>query len=512
MIRFLYFSFVVLALFFWRCSEDDGNIIPGEPDGKCAEAGPPAFLKQPLGVYDGNRFKIRLQTDIPSVLYYFISDFEITEKDAENIKARALSGNGLVTANTSQITCEEAGKDFDIAIGQLPKNTKLFAYVTAESFVSDTLLQEEVGTFTFSINEDSDSVVTCELHGPPAFTFEPKGLYGTTSFDFQVKTDIPSSLYYIVSKNELSDKSPANIKQKVLEGAGFLMADSARISCDSLSKTLTITVNDLPKETQLYAYLVAESYASDTLLQDKAVEFVFTTHTSQTTETFFSNIKGRDALYVRYLPDEAAFKYPENKIHPLIIFLGGNGEVAPPGEIKVIQNGSIPKYIDSGHDVPFIVIAPEHNEEDWDVAFIHEVVEFAMENYSTDPSRVIITGMSGGGIGTFNYAISHPEIPAAIVPISGEGDVDAVCVLSDMAVWAFHNTNDPKVPTSGSIDMITALQGCSPVPDKEVNLTIFADEGHNCWIRVYNPESVTWEYDPSVEPINIYEWMYQQSK
>ncbi|GAA0190444.1 hypothetical protein GCM10009122_52020 [Fulvivirga kasyanovii] len=510
--RFLYLSFVVVALFFLTCSEDDGNITPREPEGQCAEPGPPTFLKQPSGVYDGSNFKIRLRTDIPSTLYYFISDFEVTDKEAEKIKARALSGNGLVAANTTQVDCEEIGEDFDIEIGQLPENTKLFAYVTAESFVSDTLLQEEIGSFSFSINEGSDSVVTCELEGPPAFTSEPKGLYGTRSFDFVVETDIPSSLYYIISKNELSDKSPANIRQKVLEGANFLAADSARISCDSLSKAMTITVTDLPKETQLYAYIVAESYVSDTVLQTEVTEFAFATQASQTIETFFSNVKGRDALYVRYLPDEAAFKYPENKVHPLIIFLGGNGEVSPPGEIYLIQNGSIPKYIDSGHDIPFIVIAPEHNTEDWNNAFIHEMVEFSMENYSVDPDRIIITGMSGGGIGTFSYAISHPEIPAAIVPVSGEGEVDEVCAISDMAVWAFHNTNDPKVPTSGSIDMINALRNCNPAPTEEVNLTIFADEGHNCWIRVYNPESITWEYDPSVQPIDIYEWMYQQSK
>lgn len=509
--RFLYFSFVVVALFFWTCSEDDG-FTPLEHDSKCKEAGPPAFLKHPSGIYDGSNFKIQLQTDIPSIIYYFISDFEITDKNAENVKARALSGSGLIAANTIQLYCEDIEKDFLIETGQLPEKTKLYAYVTAESFVSDTLLQQEVGAFTFSINEGTDSVVTCDLKGPPAFTSEPQGLYGTTSFDFQVRTDIPASVYYIISKNEITDKSPANIKQKVLDGSNFLVADSTRISCDSLSKTLTITASDLPKETQLYAYLVTESYVSDTVLQAEITEFAFTTQARQTTESFFSNVKGRDALYVRYLPDEDAFKYPENKVHPLIIFLGGNGEVSPPGEIYLIQNGSIPKYIDSGNDIPFIVIAPEHNEEDWNIEFIHEVVEFAMERYSADPNRVIITGMSGGGIGAFSYAISHPEIPAAIVPISGEGETSEVCALTDMAVWAFHNTNDPKVPTSGSIDMINALRNCNPAPSKEVNLTIFADEGHNCWIRVYNPESATWEYDTSVEPINIYDWMYEQSK
>lgn len=510
--RIFYLSFVALALISFSCSEDDENFTPQEQPSACAKPGPPSFTQQPHGKYDGSSFHIQLQADIPSNVYYLISETELEDKAPEKVKAKVLTDTELLAANSVTISCDEAGKDFDIEIGGLPLDTRLFAYLIAESFELDTLLQAEISAFSFSIVEDTGSVVTCELPGPPAFTTAPKGLYGATSFDFQIKPDIPSVAYYIISKSEISDKSPDNIMKKVQESTDFLVADSVKIPCDSLAKAFTISIDSLPQETQLYAYLVAGSYITDRVLQDEVTEFSFKTQTKLSTETYYSPLKGRDALYVRYLPDEAAFKYPENKVHPLIIFLGGNGEVAPPGQINVIQNGSIPKYIDMGNDIPFIVIAPEHNEEDWNIDFIHEMVEYAMENYSADPDRVIITGMSGGGIGTLSYAINHPEIPAAIVPISGEGETDKACAMVNMAVWAFHNTNDPKVPMEGSIDMINALKNCEPAPSKEVNLTIFADEGHNCWIRVYNPESNMWEYDTSVEPINIYDWMYEQSK
>lgn len=360
--------------------------------------------------------------------------------------------------------------------------------------------------------EKPPTVAPCDVAGPPAFVGTPKGFYGKSSINIQVQTDMPATIYYIISDSEISEKEPDNVKQTALSNSNVISAGFIAVDCDAISNISSIIIDNLPEETKLYAYLVAESYVSDTTLQPEVSDFQFTTNTRLETETFTSSVKSREALYVRYVPDEEGYIYPEKEIHPLIIFLGGNGEVAPPGEINVIQNGSIPKYISEGNDIPFIVIAPEHTVEEWDVEFIHEVVEYAIENYAVDPNRVIITGMSGGGIGTLNYAMAYPEVPAVIVPVSGEGETAQACLLTDMAVWAFHNQEDPKVPASGSIDMINTLKSCSPGPAKEVNLTVFEDEGHNAWIRVYNPESVMWELDTSVEPINIYDWMLEQAK
>ncbi|ELR68792.1 Hypothetical protein C900_05805 [Fulvivirga imtechensis AK7] len=323
---------------------------------------------------------------------------------------------------------------------------------------------------------------------------------------------MPATVYYVISDTEITDKTATNVKEAALSDTGFISASFITVSCQNIDSTNIVTIEGLPEETELFTYLVAESYATDTVLQNEVTAFQFKTKKRLDIETYQSPMKARAVLYVRYVPDEVGFIHPEKKLLPLIIFLGGNGEVAPPGEIKLIQNGSIPKYLNDGHDIPFIVIAPEHTEEEWDVDFIHEVVEYSLETYAVDPNRIIITGMSGGGIGTLSYAMAYPEIPAAIVPISGEGETEQACKLTDLAVWAFHNQEDPKVPSAGSVEMINAIKACDPGPLKEVNLTIFLDEGHNCWIRVYNPDSNMWELDPSVEPVNIYDWMLGQSK
>ena len=352
----------------------------------------------------------------------------------------------------------------------------------------------------------------CEAVGPPEFLTSPEIFYGRSSATIHVQTNMPATVYYVVSDAEISEKTSVTVKEAALSNTGFISASFFTVSCQNIDSINSVTVENLPEETELFTYLVAESYEKDTTLQNEVTSFQFTTKKRLDTETFRSSVKSRDVLYVRYVPDEEGFIHPEKKLHPLIIFLGGNGEVAPPGEIKVVQNGSIPKYISDGYDIPFIVIAPEHTEEDWDVNFIHEVVEYSLDTYSVDPSRVIITGMSGGGIGTLSYAMAYPQVPAAIVPISGEGEIEQACKLTNMAVWAFHNQEDPKVPSTGSINMINAINACEPGATKEANLTIFQDEGHNCWIRVYNPDSNMWELDPSVEPINIYDWMLEQSK
>ena len=503
---------VVVMVVFTSCREDDQPDIIEEVVEECEKSGPPAFTTKPAGTYDGNNFHLTAKTDIPATIYYVISQSDEGPKNADDIKTRALNGSNALAASNYQITCTDLQKGMDVTIESLPLDTKLYAYVIAESYMSDKLLQPEVYSFAFGIASNTDTIITCELPGPPSYTSPVEALTGRSSVDIPIKTDIPAKVYYIVSTNELADKTPQNVKQKVIQQAGFVATSTLEISCDDLDTMHTISVENLNTETKYYVYLVAESYVSDTVLQEEVKELSFTTAAKLSTETFYSSLKGRQALYVRYLPSETAYKYPAQKTDPLIIFLGGNGEVAPVGEIDIIKNGSIPKYLSDGNEIPYIVIAPEHNQDDWNVDFIHEVVEYAKTQYSADPDRVIITGMSGGGIGTWNYALSYPEVPAAIVPVSGESDPTQACKLSHLPVWAMHNDKDPKVPVEGSIDMINALRDCNPAPTKDVKLTVFADEGHNCWIRVFNPDSNTWDYDPSVEPFNIYDWMWQQRR
>ena len=178
-----------------------------------------------------------------------------------------------------------------------------------------------------------------------------------------------------------------------------------------------------------------------------------------------------------------------------------------------MQNGSPLVYVTRGNDLPFYVIGPEHNTNYWNVDFLNEMITHAIKNFPIDPKRVIITGLSGGGNGALNYAMKYPEIPAAIVPIGGwADDPSQICNTTDMAVWLIHNENDHKVSTNSSVRLYDALNECNPPSSKEVKLTLFKDGGHNAWHRIYDPNHNDWTKDTSIEPFNIYDWMYEQKR
>jgi predicted peptidase len=211
-----------------------------------------------------------------------------------------------------------------------------------------------------------------------------------------------------------------------------------------------------------------------------------------------------------YRPEEV-LKYP-NKKYPICFFMGGNGEVAAQGQINLLRNGTITEYISNGNNVPMMVMSIQHIFNNWNSNLIDEGVTHALATYPVDTKKVYMTGISGGGFACWAYAIAHPEKLAAIVPISGGGNTGGACKMKDLSIWAFHNEVDGLVASSNSKNMINAINACPPT--KEVKLTIFPDDGHDCWRRVYDQNHFDWTIPGKngIAKVNIYTWMLSKSR
>jgi predicted peptidase len=189
---------------------------------------------------------------------------------------------------------------------------------------------------------------------------------------------------------------------------------------------------------------------------------------------------------------------PENKNEkkPLLVFIPGDGEKGTDIE-KVKIHGPF-KYLKT-HQLDAYILAPQCLEnENWDIESIHQLILKVQREYSVDANRIYLTGLSSGGWATWNLAISHPELFAAIVPISGFVDLiqmDYICKIKTIPVQIFHGLLDDVVPVDYAISVYKALKSC----DANVKLTIFDDSGHDSWSRVYDNQE-------------IYNWMFQQTK
>ena len=125
-----------------------------------------------------------------------------------------------------------------------------------------------------------------------------------------------------------------------------------------------------------------------------------------------------------------------------------------------------------------------------------------MGEYSVDPSRVYMTGLSSGGFGTYALAIEHPETFAAIAPDAGGADPAKVSALKGIPMWIFHAADDPQVkPDEYYYPTLAALNaaGVSYRTTLYAPGTVFGTSAHFSWVPMYATQSFR-------------DWMFQQKK
>jgi predicted peptidase len=156
------------------------------------------------------------------------------------------------------------------------------------------------------------------------------------------------------------------------------------------------------------------------------------------------------------------------------------------------MGNGLPKLIREGNDYPFLVVSPQCPEhESWTslLDVLKALVEEIITTYTVDTARIYLTGLSMGGYGAWALAIANPDLFAAVVPICGGGDLDKVCAISHVPVWAFHGALDTVVPPERTKAMVDALKCC----DGNVQFTIYPDAGHDAWTETYNnPALYSW--------------------
>jgi predicted peptidase len=124
-----------------------------------------------------------------------------------------------------------------------------------------------------------------------------------------------------------------------------------------------------------------------------------------------------------------------------------------------------------------------------------ELTKSLREEFSVDPGRVYVTGLSMGGYGTWDAITRRPEDFAAAVPICGGGDPSRVERIARVPIWVFHGARDPVVKPSRSRDMVVALMTAGGAP----GYTQYPDVAHESWVPAYR------------EP-KLFEWLFAQKR
>ncbi len=222
-------------------------------------------------------------------------------------------------------------------------------------------------------------------------------------------------------------------------------------------------------------------------------------------------VDGANMGYAEYLPPG----YGDGGLRPLLLFHHGIGESGDGSEEQLdrLFNTGLPPLIENDEwpsDRPFIVLMTQHNAPPntscHSVEEITTFLDFAMQYYDVDPTRVYLTGLSCGAIGSWNYLGTHTdEVAAAAVLIAGDGNGafnNAGCDLGRVAIWAFHGALDDVVGPGGSTQPIENLNECDSPAPVEAKITIYPDADHNSWDRTYDGSAGH----------DIYGWLLGHSK
>jgi predicted peptidase len=101
--------------------------------------------------------------------------------------------------------------------------------------------------------------------------------------------------------------------------------------------------------------------------------------------------------------------------------------------------------------------------------------------FTLDPQRLLISGLSMGGFGTWDLLARHPGRFAGAMPICGGGDPGQAAQMKGTAIWAFHGAKDDVVPVAGSRQMVQAVKQAGG----RVRYTEYPGVGHRAWERAY---------------------------
>jgi alkaline phosphatase D len=220
-------------------------------------------------------------------------------------------------------------------------------------------------------------------------------------------------------------------------------------------------------------------------------------------------VKERDYRYAVYVPRD----WTSAKRWPGLVFLHGAGECGTDGSLQLAVG--LPLAIERKPDEwPFVCVFPQKPTalEEWEQhdEAVLAILDRAIERYAVDRDRVVLTGLSQGGHGTWQIGRLHPDRFVAFAPICGYPDspargwknfdpkrdwteeshakaaLEIADALAKKPIWVFHGTADESVPFHLSEIMMDALQA----KGSNAKLTSFAGVGHNCWDRAYRDEKL----------------------
>lgn len=179
--------------------------------------------------------------------------------------------------------------------------------------------------------------------------------------------------------------------------------------------------------------------------------------------------------------------YSEVAPSPLVVVLHYGGEVTPFFGRAVLEELFLPAL--GGLDA--VMVSPDSIAGSWtnevNEEAVMQVVESLLASYNIDRQKILLTGYSMGGIGTWYLAQRNRETFAAAIPVSGRPSGDPQCTIP---FYVIHSLDDQVFPPQPTVEHVEQLREKSC----EVQLVVVEGLTHYEVPRFADPvrEAIPW--------------------
>ncbi|MCE5331424.1 MAG: prolyl oligopeptidase family serine peptidase [Bacteroidales bacterium] len=245
---------------------------------------------------------------------------------------------------------------------------------------------------------------------------------------------------------------------------------------------------------------------------------------------FFSVIilKAQNELYQKkeyiFKNDTLRYRilYPENydssKSYPLVLFLHGSGERGNDNEKQLIHGSSLFTNPENRTKFPAIVVFPQCPENQYwapvgshangfsyvntkkptePMQMVIRLIKELKKNEAVDKKRIYVSGLSMGGMGTYDLICRYPKTFAAAIPICGGVSLDRLKKVKRMPIRIYHGSADNVVSPEHSQNAYTELKANG---SQTVELIVFPGVEHNSWDDAFaQPDFLGWMFSKKLK-------------
>ena len=184
--------------------------------------------------------------------------------------------------------------------------------------------------------------------------------------------------------------------------------------------------------------------------------FIFMTRKDQSTQPGFhhSILNPGNRRYTISVP----VGYSGDQPTPLILALHYAGHGSPYYGELMLHSLIEPAF----QEIEPIIIAPDCPAIDWtqpeSEQLIFNLLENIQEKFNIDPQRILITGYSLGGVGTWHFAGRYPEQFNAAIVMAGRPPDDVDEIDWQIPLLVIHGRNDELNPLRVSEEIVLDLE------------------------------------------------------